>query len=121
MGLRRIPLLAEVLPVFVKVPGSLIRERLASGSSLAEYFLLSRDEPAPKPIRLAIATQLSATVRFSGLAPLGGGTEASPVCTPSRHVQSAPAHDLLRQPRRLPDFYAIVVRDEKSQWPIHRG
>jgi hypothetical protein len=99
----------------------LIRKRLALRSSLAECCLLSRDEPVPKPIRLAIATRPSAAVRLLGTCSLGGWTEAPLVRAPSRHVQSAPAHDILRQPRRLPDLYAIVVHDERGQLPTHRG
>jgi hypothetical protein len=86
-----------------------------------ECYLLSRDKPVLEPIRLATATWPSAAVRFLGTCSLGGWTEAPLVRAPSRHVQSAPAHDLLREPRLLTDLYAIVVHDERGQLPTHRG
>jgi hypothetical protein len=92
-----------------------------SRSSLAEFSRPSRDRPAPKPIRLATATRPSAAVRLLGTCSLGGRTVAPLDSAPSCHVHSAPAHNLLWQPRRLPDLYAIVVHDERGQLPSHRG
>jgi hypothetical protein len=59
--------------------------------------------------------------RILGTCSLEGWTEAPPVRPLSRHTQSSPAPDLLRLPRRLPDLYTIVGRDERSQLPTHRG
>jgi hypothetical protein len=113
MGLRRVLLLAEVLPALIEVPGL--------WSDLVSLVA----EAGPCGVLPTVSGRAGSGMRSgwrlrTGALPLGnlrrlrGWTETPLVCTPSRHVQSAPAHDLLRQPRRLPDLYAIVVCDERG-------
>jgi hypothetical protein len=119
MGLRRVLIFAEVLLVLVEVPG--FRSGLVA--------LVA--EARPRGVSPAVSGRTGSgggtagdhelVCPLLGTCSLGGWTEASLVRTSSRHVQSAPAHDLLRQPRRLPDLYAIVVRDERGQLPARRG
>jgi hypothetical protein len=123
MGLRRVLFLAEVLFVFVEVPGLFVWP----GSHW----------PRDQVLR-SVASRLG-TSRFRdrsgwrppcGRPPLSGSLGLAPSGTGPKHHLSARRyamsnrprpHDPLRQPRRLPDLYAVVARDKRGQLPVHRG
>jgi hypothetical protein len=123
MGLWRVLLLTEVLLVLVEVPGFLfwpgshwLRGQVLQ--SVASCLGMSRfqDRSGWRPPR--------------GRPPLSGSSGLAPSRTGPRHHLSARCrvtsnrpwpHDPLRQPRRLPDLYAVVARDERGRLPAHRG
>jgi hypothetical protein len=123
MGLRWVLFLVEVLVVSVKVPGFFVWP--------------GRHWPRGQVLR-SVASRLG-TSRFRdrsgrrpprGRPPLSGSLGLAPSGTGPKHHLSARhyvasnrprPHDPLRQPRRLPDLYAVVARDERGQLPAHRG
>jgi hypothetical protein len=123
MGLRWVLLLAKVLFVSVEVPGFSVwpGSHYPRGQvlrSVASHLGTSwfRDRPGWRPPRGH--PPLSGSL---GLAPSGAGPThhlSACRCVTSNRPRS---HDPLRQPRRLPDLYAVVARDERGRLPAHRG
>jgi hypothetical protein len=123
MGLRRVLFLSKILFVSVEVPGFFVwpgsywprGQVLRSVASRLEESRF-RDRSGWRPPH--------------GRPPLFGSLGLTPSGTGPKHHLSARCyvmsnrhrpHDPLRQPRWLPDLYAVVARDERGQLPAHRG
>jgi hypothetical protein len=110
MGLRRVLLLAEVLLIFVEVPGFFVWSGVF-GLEVEPIGVL------PAISRLAGSRADSVGGRHAaarcgqllGACFIRDWTETPLVRTLSHHVQLFRPLDLLRQLRRLPDPYAIVA------------
>jgi hypothetical protein len=123
MGLRRVLFLAEVLFVFVKVLGFFVwpgshwprgQVLRSVASCLGTSRFRDRSDWRPPRGRPPLSGSL-------GLAPSGTGLKhhlSARRCVTSNRPRP---YDLLRQPRRFPDLYAVVARDERGQLPAHRG
>jgi hypothetical protein len=123
MGLRRVLFLVEVSFVSVEVPG---------------FFVWPGSHWPQGQVLRGVASCLGMS-RFRGRSgwrspcgrpPLSGSLGHAPSGTGPKHHLSAchcatsnrpRPHDPLRQPRRLPDLYAVVARDERGWLPAHRG
>jgi hypothetical protein len=123
MGLQRVLFLAEVLFVSIEVP---------------EFFVWPRSHWPRDQVLQSVASRLgmSRLRDRSGWRPphsrppLSGSLGLASSGTGLKHHLSARCyvtsnrprpHDPLRQPRRLPDLYAVVAHDEGGQLPAHHG
>jgi hypothetical protein len=123
MGLQRVLFLAEVSFVSVEVPRSSVwpgshypqgQVLQSVASRLGTSWFRNRSGWRPPCGRLLLSGSL-------GFAPSGTGPKRHlSACRCAACNRSRP-HDLLRQPRRFPDLYAVVACDVRGQLPAHRG
>jgi hypothetical protein len=123
MGLWRVLFFAEVLLVSVEVPGSSVwpggpyprgQVLRSVASRLETSWFKNRSGWRPPCGHPPLSGSL-------GLAPSGTGPKHH-LSARRRAASNRPwPHDLLRQPRRLPNLYAIVACDVRGRLPAHHG